>query len=92
MALEPRDYADMVLQSGPKNYYELAAASMKPEDAVEFLVLECENKDRLVQLLARIIHQEIGESWWQQYADDLGQIPNVNLNHYPVQLEGEIPL
>jgi len=92
--MEPLDLKEELLKSGPKNYYEMAVLTMDRDKALEFLLLEVQSKDRLIQLLAKIIHQEIGERWWQMYADHLGEIPSVNPQIYPVEAEAEedIPL
>ena len=81
-------FFDEIGQSGPKDIYEKVAVSQDAELAMEFLVRECQSKDRMIHLLAQIIHHEVGEAWWQQYADQLGQIPSVNLNHYSVEEAG----
>jgi len=64
-------YLDEIAHCGPKDIYEKAVLSLNTSDALEFLLLEVQHKQRLVKILSTFLKQELGESWWQMYADHI---------------------
>ncbi len=64
-------YVDELSLTGPKTFYEKLVLSLNTDELVEFLVAECHHKDRYIKLLEHLINQELGENWWQMYADHI---------------------
>lgn len=64
-------WLDEVAQAGARDLYEKVVLSLDVSDAMEFLVLECKHKERLIKILSKILKQEMGEEWWQMYCDHI---------------------
>jgi hypothetical protein len=79
-------WLDEIAHSGAHDIYEMAVLSLAAPQAVEFLVQECQSKDRLIKILSTILKQESGDTWWQMYAEHIAN-PGTGL-----QVVGDIPL
>jgi hypothetical protein len=79
-------WLDEIAHSGAHDIYEMAILSLDAPQAVEFLVQECQSKDRLIKILSTILKQESGDNWWQMYAEHIANpVPEL----YAV---GDIPI
>jgi len=72
-------FLEQIAQTGPKDIYELIALTTDGEIAAEFFVRELQEKDRKILLLSRLLHQELGNGLWDQYAQDVlnNQFPTI---------------
>jgi hypothetical protein len=75
-------WIDEITLTGPKDIYEKVALSLDVPDALEFLVSECQTKDRLITIMAKILKNEAGEDWWSIYVDQKCQ----NIDTIPLSL------
>jgi hypothetical protein len=64
-------WIDEIAHAGPKDIYEKATLALYVSDALEFLVSECQQKDRLISIMAKLLRNEAGEDWWHLYADHI---------------------
>ncbi len=64
-------FLEEIALTGPKDIYELVCLVNDAEETAEFLVRECQEKDRKILLLSRILERELGHGFWQQYAMDV---------------------
>jgi len=65
--MEPLTFFEELSKSGPSDIYELVALVESPDKAVEFLVRECQEKDRRIGVLSRILQAELGNGVWTRY-------------------------
>lgn len=75
-------YVDELSLTGPKTFYEKLVMSLNTDELIEFLVAECHHKDRYIKLLETLINQELGENWWQMYADHIATQHSVLAANY----------
>ncbi len=89
-------WLDEIAQCGPKDIYEKAVLSLDSAQVMEFLVLECQSKDRLIKILSTILKQEAGEDWWRYYADHIvsqGSAPSFEITDLSRAIVGsDIPI
>jgi hypothetical protein len=75
-------WLDEIAHSGPHDIYEKLALVLDQDALAEFLVRECQSKDRYIKLLTRLLEQELGKDWWQMYADHITTQHSVIAGNY----------
>ena len=66
-----KDFLEELQNSGPRDIYEITALTHDTAEALEFLVRACQQKDQLIQLLARPLRNEAGDGYWQRYVNQV---------------------
>jgi hypothetical protein len=65
------NFLEEIVQTGPKDIYEVAVITHDQDEAMEFLVGQCQVKDQIIQFLSRTLRNELGSGWWQKYVDEV---------------------
>jgi hypothetical protein len=81
-------FTETICNAGPTDDYELAVILHDAENAMEFLVRQCQQKDLVISHLSRTLCQELGSGWWQKYVDEVNAH---KLPDFPDEKEKEKP-
>lgn len=93
-------FVEEIAKSDPRDIYELSVLVHDVDEAMEFLVRQCQEKNRIILMLSRALQRELGNGMWTRYAQDvlnaklpvIPVVPPDNVLPLPVRPPQDIPL